>query len=134
MVISRGESRAERTGWLVRVMGVERGERWINFIIKFIHLRPSKHCGNAQYKIINSEGYGTSSTFQGNYDGKCGKMQLMGLVWSISLKEGKFGAWMSVGNIKIENRSIYALNLRDLRALILLLIILQPLQIIAKLR
>lgn len=67
MVFSRGESRAERTGWLLVVVGVERGERWINFIIKFIHLRPSKHCGNAQYKIINSEGYGTSSTFQGNY-------------------------------------------------------------------
>lgn len=50
------------------------------------------------------------------------------------LTRGQGGAWMSVGNIKIENRSIYALNLRDLRALILLLIILQPLQIIAKLR
>lgn len=67
-----------------------------------------------QYKIINSDGYGTSSTFQGNYDGKRGKMKLMGLVCFLSQQKGKFGAWMSVGNIKIENRSIYALNLRDL--------------------
>ena len=122
MVISRGESLAEMTGLLVRVGRLVREERWINFIIKFIHLRSSKHCLKSQYKIISSEREATAITIKRMIR----KMQ-RNASNTVRRSPNKPSRCMSVSNITIENRSIYALNLRHLRALILLLIALQSL-------
>ena len=134
MAFSRGESRAEMSGLRARLERSGREERWINFIIKFIHLRPSySSVEMLNIKLYKSEELGTSSSYSWESEGKCGKSRRIWLACGQGRASVCLRLW-KCGNIKIENRSIYALNLRDLGALILLLVTLQLLHVVAELR